>query len=186
MAANALRLTLALIATWGGLAWAGPPEPGAKPATEAEVRENLAKVERNNTYWGIHAIQALGRSLPPNDAVRADVARKLIDVAENGDGLMCGMAAEALGNWATDEVAPRMLTQVRANACGRAKLMEALGRIHYEKAIPTLVRFLDTGEDRQAASKALVAMGPLAEPAVMWVISGKDLSKRVWIAAGAG
>ena len=157
-----------------------------KQPTAADVLAKLKQVSLSNTATALNACSWLKARTTSDMELKAKVALRLMDVAENGDALMSGAAAQALPNWPTEEIAPRLLTMVRGNT-NRQGPMLALGKLKYEKAIPTLVRYIDSGEDRDTARKALILMGPAAEPALLKYINDNiDLKKEIRFGKATG
>jgi HEAT repeat protein len=147
-------------------------DPRGKVVTEAEVREKLKVLDApGNGKFG--ALGWFETALPPNDEIKAIVARKLIVLlTDNDNAVVNGGAARAMLNWATEEIAPKlMVVAVSENNSGYTVM--ALGMLKYEKAIPLIIRRLEAVKDRINCGKALVKMGPVAEPAVIKLLTAK-------------
>jgi HEAT repeat protein len=139
-------------------------------ATEEEVMQKLKELTGATKFA---ALGWFGKALPPNEEVKAVVARKLIVMLTEDDNVVVnGGAARALVNWATEEVAPKLMV-VAVGAGNSAYAVTALGNLKYEKAIPLMIRRLEALKDRVGTGKALAKMGPVAEPAVIEVLANK-------------
>jgi HEAT repeat protein len=147
-------------------------DPRGKAVTEAEVRQKL-KVLDEPGNGKFAALGWFATSLPPNDEIKAIVARKMIILlTEDDNAVVQGGAARAMPNWATEEIAPKLMV-VAVSENNSAFAVMALGNLKYEKAIPLIVRRLEALKDRVNSGKALVKMGPAAEPAVIGILSNK-------------
>jgi HEAT repeat protein len=147
----------------------------AKVATEAEVDAKIQVADSSKGPAKIYAVEWFTSVHPPNDQVKAKVAKKLLEWLDDRESSVRGRAADALANWATQELAPRMMIEMVGNKPALRKgSIIGLGRIQYEKAIPTLVRYLESNIERPKVTEALVLMGPKAETAVLKVLDNKD------------
>ena len=162
------------------------PPAGAKIATPEEV---AAKMELA-TVWHpaatrVSALQWLAKVFPPNDEIRTLVARKLIEYSDDTNAIVRGRAGDALPNWATAEIGWPMIILMEGNGPSERKgAITALGRVGFAKAIPHLIRSVQSGRDRELAGQALVDMGPSAEAAVLKVLEDKDtgaVRKACWV-----
>ena len=151
------------------------------PPIEAEAIEMLNHMNYKNTANSLGAAGWFAKHTPTdNKELQAIAARRLIDIAENGEALMIGAAAAGLPNWATEEIAPRMLKRVQGNpGFDRHHHIEALGRLKYVPAVPDLIRLIKSGQDREVVKKALIGIGTVAEPAVLKVLTDNDLAKEI-------
>jgi hypothetical protein len=101
----------------------------------------------------------------------------LIDADKN----LQNAAMKALVSWATTENVPAIILVVQneefsAQANEARHLgMEALGRIKDERGVAPVAQRLSNIHDRSFASKALVAMGPVAEKEVAKYLENRDV-----------
>jgi predicted Zn finger-like uncharacterized protein len=120
----------------------------------------------------------------PDEGQRAAVASGLGQLLKDQDHGTQAAAVKALVVWGTKENVPGLLTFVEDGAFNphanfmRGTAMEALGAIKDERAVIPVARRLINFLDRQAASKALKLMGPIAEPAVMTFLGSRDGGQR--------
>jgi hypothetical protein len=146
-----------------------------KVATEEEVDEKIKVADSSAGPPKIRAVEWFSSVRPPNEQVKAKVSRKLGEWLDDKESSVRGRAADALANWATEELIPRMMTEMVGNQPALRKgSIVALGRLQHEKAIPAMIRDLESGKDRPQVTEALVAMGPKAEPAVIKVLDHKN------------
>lgn len=146
-----------------------------KVATEEEVDAKIKLADSSAGPTKIYAVAWFSSVRPPNEEVKAKVSQKLGEWLDDRESSVRGRAADALPNWATEELAPRMMVEMVGNRPALRKgSIVALGRLQYEKAIPTLIRYVDLGRDREQVTLALVAMGPRAEAAVIKALDSKD------------
>jgi HEAT repeat protein len=141
----------------------------------AEVEEKIKVADSSVGPIKIYAVEWISNVLPPNDQVKAKVAKKLLEYLDDKESSVRGRAADALANWATEELAPRMMIEMAGNKPALKKgSIVGLGKIQYEKAIPTMVRYLESNIERAKVTEALVLMGPKAESALLKVLDNKD------------
>src|ERR1700679_3879149 len=112
------------------------PRPAGKIATEEEVAAHLKVADTKVGPARINAVRWFSTVHPPNEKVKGEVARKLVEYIEDPktDGITIGRCGEALPNWATEEIAPKLITYMLRGE--RKGAMIALGRLKYDKAIP--------------------------------------------------
>src|SRR5262245_55272658 len=152
----------------------GPARTAGKVATEEEVDAKIRVADGSAGPTKIYAVEWFSSVQPPNEEVKAKVSQKLGEWLDDRESSVRGRAADALANWATEELIPRMMTElVGESPALRKGSIVALGRLQHEKAIPTLVRYIESGRDRQQVTLALVAMGPRAEAAVIKALDSK-------------
>jgi hypothetical protein len=152
-----------------------PPKTARKVVTEEEVHAKINVADSAVGPAKIYAVEWFSSVLPPNAQVKSKVSQKLGEWLDDQESSVRGRAADALANWATEELAPRMMIEMVGNRPALKKgSIVALGRLQYEKAIPCLIRYLESNIERPKVTEALVAMGPKAEAAVLKVLDNKD------------
>jgi hypothetical protein len=176
-----LTVTVVILITMAGPIQAlQKSKPVTKVATEAQVDAKL-KIAEKSRDWGakVKAIGWFSTVLPPNDKVKAKVARKLIVYfADDKDAVMQEQARKAILHWASEEIAPKLMNLAeKDNLQTSGYAIIALGNIKYQKAIPLLVRTVEfDSRNRGLAGIGLANMGPVAEPAVLKLLDTKDPS----------
>jgi HEAT repeat protein len=91
-----------------------------------------------------------------------------------------GQAFKALGVWGTADTVPDLLKLLAAaDAYNKATVVQALGQLKDERAIPPLAKLLPDAMLRREAVAALGAFGPKAEPAVLPYLNDQDLYVRI-------
>jgi HEAT repeat protein len=145
----------------------------AVAATPEEVAKHLKLAEPTNiSITRIRAVEYFVHATPKDAGMKAEVAKVLIVYAEDNDSTVRGLACNALRTWATTEQAEKLMVLMNTGKPAQAKgAVVALGNIQHEPAIPSLIRFVDTGEHKDLPVKALVAMGPKAEKAVIALLT---------------
>ena len=153
------------------------PKLAGKVATEEEVRDHLKIAETKEGAARINAVKWFSTVQPPNEKIKKEVALKLIELLESPttDGVTKGKCGDAFPNWATEEIAPKLMTYLSKDQ--RKGAIVALGRLKYEKAIPELIRSVESRKDPGLASQALIDMGSKAETAVLKMLDPDSKNK---------
>jgi HEAT repeat protein len=169
----ATRIALALALAFG--ATAPTRADDKKIATEADIEMHLAKAAVGQKGDRASHVAWFMTVYPPNDKVKARVARKLIEFTEdNTNAVVRGRAGAALPNWATEEIGPKLIDLINGTGpTEKEGAIIACGRIKYEKAIPRLVQEVETGNRSDLAVKALIEIGPACEEKVIPLLEKK-------------
>ncbi len=106
---------------------------------------------------------------------RAAAARALERALQDQDLFVRQAAARALEHWGTPESVPHLIRRLedREHAV-RWVTIEVLGRLGDPRAAAPLAEMVDRNRDRHFASRALQAMGSVAEPAALGLLNSGD------------
>jgi HEAT repeat protein len=180
------------------------------PSVEAEVRKYLTHSDRAVREEAARILNKIGKSGQDDDFVaalvglkdsnalnrrkaltwfasakadhprRAEVARELARLLENGETVEKVPAAKALAVWATAEEVPALIRVLRREKLGgfRMYIIRALGQVKDKSAVPTLVEQLGQLFDGAEAEKALIAFGPSVEDEVARALDQKGFRER--------
>ncbi len=135
------------------------PPPGADPVAQA-----LRGLKARNAFRRADAARHLKDMRP--DQRRAEVATALEAVLNDPEWFVRDEAIAALGVWGSGENVPALL-RVMNHWENRREAMLALGRLKDARAAEALAGRLEELADMHTAAEALIAMGPVAEPAVL-------------------
>jgi predicted Zn finger-like uncharacterized protein len=130
------------------------------------------------------ALEWLEQKANLDEARRAEVARALDPLLNDGDNNVKQAALKAVGKWGNKDNGPalvRALSDVAFNPISndmRKHAMMALAKIKYEPGIAPIAARLKDFFDRGAASAALKEMGPIAEPEVKKYLNDNDQGVR--------
>ncbi len=146
----------------------------AKELTPLERGEStrLLRELRSRDPWKIRAA-ADRLAKAPADENAANFARALAPLLRHSDDWVKGAAASALINWATPEAEEELIQATNSeNIWVRGRSIQALGRVKTEKAAEAVAAQMY--RNRGEASKALKAMGPVAEAAAVGCLEDRD------------
>jgi hypothetical protein len=136
----------------------GPP-PNADPVTQA-----LFELKSPNAHRRGQAAGKLAGMLPDNR--RAEVTAALEPLLNDPDFFVRDNVNKAIGTWGTKENVPALIRALNHEQT-RGSAIQALGKLKDERAIEPLTQMLENFFASHDASEALIAMGPVAEPAVI-------------------
>jgi hypothetical protein len=151
------------------------PGPGR---SETDLNVLLGDLKSADDGVRQRAAERLGQ-MKPDEGRHAEVAEALAARLKDRHGWTRDAAARALVNWANREQVPALL-DVLDNESGvvRESALEALGNLKDPRAVvPVSLRLL-VGSDRKNASKALQAMGSMAEKEVLKHLDETDADTR--------
>jgi HEAT repeat protein len=138
-----------------------------KPDPEQKLNEALGGLTDPNVNGRVKAANWLAHA-EPVPARRSEVAKALEPLLTDPSPFPRSAAAKALVVWATAEQVPALIKALDQNdRATRLAAMEALGKLHDERAVDPIVRRLKDAFDRQDAGKALIALGPSVESKVL-------------------
>jgi uncharacterized Tic20 family protein len=155
-------------------------QPGGSDALTAAL-ENLKSVEIRDRIQGCDRLVRL----PVDAERRAEVGRALQSLLASGNPELMSAALRALAIWATrDNVTAllRVLEDQDFNAKNprvNSQVLEILGRLQDNRALPSMSPYLLVPRNRAAASKALQAFGPLAEEEALKYLSAENPQVRM-------
>jgi HEAT repeat protein len=128
------------------------------------------------------ACNTLGRMPKPDEGRRAEVAGMLEKMMlDDGDGEVRHLAAKAMFLWATPDNVPGLIKALDKEKEDwlRRWAIEALGELKDKRASKPLVFRLPNGNDREFASKALIAIGPDTEDDVIQALGHQEKAVRL-------
>jgi HEAT repeat protein len=161
----------------GGLPAVPPVALQVKPQQKKEyttVDEALADLKANDASQRAAAANWLATTEVQVDR-QGEVAGKLEPLINDNNGWVHDAAARALAAWATKDSVPALLKALD-NQSGTVKqaAMDGLVRLKDERAAAPLAQKLTNFFERGNASKALQALGPVAEKEVVKYFFDKD------------
>ncbi len=150
----------------------------AKPKAmdDAGIDRALSDLKARDSFKVTGAADQLAKAIPV-EARRVQVAAALEPLLSDRDHWVPTSAAKALGVWGGKANVPALIAAANDHDVFlRGAAMEALGNIKDPRGAAVIAKqFLDHGS-RQAAAKALRAMGPAAEPVVLPLLNDRDWS----------
>lgn len=140
----------------------------------------LADLKDRDNGVRVRALKDLARAQPgPTDPRRTETATTLAGLLNDPEGSIRVEAARALAAWAIPENVPVLLDLLGSDSGDlRRAAMEALGRLGDKRAVPLIARRLIDGGDRSQATRALQALGPIAEAETLRYLQHRDAAVR--------
>lgn len=129
---------------------------------------------------------------PPDAGQQAKVAKALEALLHDHDDRMCEAVAKALAAWATADNVPALVKAVEhRHGEVRKAAMAGLGRLKDERGAAAVAGRMGEFFERREATRALEAMGPVAEKEVLKLLNHTDHgvreeAKRLLQAMGRG
>jgi HEAT repeat protein len=120
----------------------------------------------------------------PDHPRRAEAAREVARLLQEGNSLEKREAAKALTKWATRDEVPALIDVLKEERPGigtRPAAMKALARLKDDQATAALAEMLANNFENKEAVTALVAIGPLVEDEVLAYLD----HDRYWAKAAA-
>jgi HEAT repeat protein len=154
----------------------GPaPKPVPKVEGDAYFQAVWADLHSDDRWARKAAVERLA-NMKPNGA-RTAVARKLVELTDVEDPFIRRPAVAALGNWGSEAEVPALLAAIaHKDLWTRKEALKVIGRFKDRKTLePAMISFREPST-RAEAGQALRQMGQLAEPDVLALLSGDDLS----------
>jgi len=122
-------------------------------------------------FWALKRVE----QTQPSEQLRGQVAEALKALLDGDDQSLRKEAIRTLATWGTSEVVPDLIELLKdADGFVRQEAIRALGRLNDEHAIEPLCRLLGTEHE---AERALIAMGPAVEDAVLASLDPADESR---------
>jgi len=175
------RLVRRGVTSSGTSAGTEPAAPSAEPAAPSAEPDSMAQalldLELSDNRARVAAEQ-LAR-MPVDPKRRAEVSAALVKLLSGTqEGSMKASALRALAVWQTSEALPEIVKCLdHESRLVQGGAYEALGTSQSEEAAKVCAARLD-GKDRHGASRALRAMGPVAEDAVLACLGNPDRKVR--------
>jgi len=143
-------------------------------AFEPGQRERLLKdLQSSDTKQLREAADRLAKT--PVDNQPADISKALASLLHHSDPWIQKTAAEALVVWATSDVENALIEASQSeDVFVRNPSIEALGKLKTPKAAQAVAAQMYQQSSRQAVSKTLKAMGPIAEDATIALLKDRD------------
>jgi hypothetical protein len=153
--------------------------PRGKPLSKEERTATLADLTGNSAIKRRSACDRLAATDPTKD--RKDVLDALTPLLEDGNPVTRSAAVKAHATWAGKEGLDRYykILKTESDAAVRAAVIEVLPRVAGAAAAETLAARMPESADRLAAARALVAVGPEAEKAVLGYLDHREWGVRV-------
>lgn len=148
----------------------------AASALDAAERDQvLADLKSNEQGRFLRRLLQL-RTQPPKEPA-AEMARALAAFLTHDNLSIRHAAASALEHWATQDTVPALLADLNdSTPIVRHAAMNGLATLKAEQAAEPIAARLAENQDRLSASRALKAMGPVAESAV-----SKQADSKEWV-----
>jgi HEAT repeat protein len=170
------------LAAKGAIAVIGGREEWVKPNSAVRLPragkgdaldKDLAAIRGDESAPRTNALKKLA-TVKPDPERRAEVVALLVSFMEDVEGFCAMHASRALANWATPETTPAdtlMVLMDRSHEQVRQNSMLVLAQLKEKRATDLIAQRLAYDRDRATASKALQKYGPLAEKAVLGMLS---------------
>lgn len=145
-------------------------------SAEDRVDDLLASIRRqvredHNPFVELNALE----QLPVVPSRQAVVCKLLLALAADGDGNTPSRALDALGKWADASCVPALIKLLEGgDDWARDKAAEVLGELHDARAAEPLAKLLATQDFGMTYERALIALGPAAEGAVLPLLANAD------------
>ncbi len=150
--------------------------------TGADVEKSIAELKSPDARVRKGAVDRLAKMYAPHPKLRADVAKLLEPLLTDKDFWTRQSACQALSIWAGPENIKGLIAAIELeDVMTRRAAMPVLTRFKDPAAAPAIAKLLLGLGERGEASKALKAIGPAAEKAVIPYLTNKD----PWVAAEA-
>jgi HEAT repeat protein len=141
------------------------PRPGKRPGEYANLDEALADLKAGDANRARPSADWLAKA-PVEQARQAEVAQKLEPFLD--DRQVRDHAAKALAIWATKENVPALIRALESDSGAvKQSAMDTLAKLKDERAAAPLAKHMANFFDRGNASRALQALGPVAEGEVV-------------------
>ena len=141
------------------------------PSANDPVARALTDLQSSDAFRCRSAARFLANREP--DERRDEVAQALEPLLRAPDALTREPGVKALGTWGTKQSVPRLIAALEDESLSvRWAALETLGKLRDGRAAEAVAARLT--EDRTQAGKALQAMGPVAEKAVLACVNHKD------------
>ena len=147
----------------------------AAPATPAEMQQLLADLAPSRD--GFKKRQALEtlKKKQPLDTQRSEVLKAVSPLTQDSDSWLRESAIVVMGAWGTKDTVPVLVKLLDQFDPGmRRAAIEALGKIKDATSAAVLAPLLANQSDQNEAARSLEAIGPLAEPAVLPLLTHAD------------
>ncbi len=154
-----------------------PKPPPPKPTTEADLPGLLADARSSDFARNLAALEKLA-AMKPVPTRRDEVVKTLIELLEEKNSFVRKTALKALGTWSEpNSTLIDALTKLvdDEDVFTRKEAIETLGNLKAEQAIEPIAKRLIDPLCRGEAVKALKAIGPKAEKAVLPILESKDI-----------
>ena len=170
---------LAAAKTAAATAQAAAAKANEPKAFATGEREKLLRDLKAKDEWTVRAAADRLAKAPADDHAE-EVAAVLTPLLSDRSNWIRAAAAKALVNWATTNSTPALRAAVGDNDLWlRKAALEALGRFPTPENAQAVAARLIEMSDRADAVKALQAMGPVAEPAVLTYLKDRDMWVRL-------
>jgi hypothetical protein len=154
------------------------PVVTGKKQLSASGAERVADSLKSGDAAEIRSILQTLRSFEPGDH-GAEIADALEGLLSSGEAEIRCAAAEALGTWTRKETAGRLIKSAGdADSEVRHAVLQSLGKLKASDAAEAIAQRLANKDDRDAASRALIAIGPSAEKGVRKQLQASDSEAR--------
>ncbi len=150
-----------------------PPAP-RMAARSVDLDHELAELKLGDKFRLMGSAGRLADAAP--GPRREEVASALLPLLDNADGFVRQSAARALGTWGIEESVSPMIEAMEQDDSFAVQwaAMEALGKLRDRRAVEPLSKRILSGKDRAFASKAMAALGPIAEPGARRLLREQD------------
>jgi HEAT repeat protein len=147
--------------------------------SDAELDKVLADLASKNGSTQRAAAERLSKAFPVVHR-RAEVAHALESLTTDWQFFVRQSVAHALTVWAVPENVPALIKMLDDTLPGiRTEAMDALATLKDERGAQAVAQKLPMSPDRGHATKALEAMGPVAQKAVLPFLTDRDAQVRL-------
>ena len=155
-----------------------PPLPKVLAGDGDAVRWSLVQLKSGPPGFRQFALQRLAL-VPVEEDRREEVTEAVLPLVSDPDPMVRAAAVEALAVWHTPEALPKLIESAAdPDWTVRLAAFRALGKLDDARAAEAVAARLAVIEDRGAAGRALIEMGPAAEDAVLEYVEHADPAVR--------
>jgi HEAT repeat protein len=162
----------------------GPVAPEPVPRADGDVlfQKTMAEVDDSRFFTRKAALERLA-TMRPNDQ-RATVIQKLVQLTKKGvEPRIRALAVTALGVWGTGENVPDLLKVIDDpdDLWSRKEALKVIGRFKDPETLPAVMRCFRDSSTHTEAGDALRELGPMAEPALIAILSEPPGVRNVFV-----
>lgn len=153
------------------------PPPGRRELAGADLARSIEELKARDSFRCRSAAEALARATPVEER-REEVVRELLTLVEDRDGFTRHAGAKALRVWGSADLLETWIKLLDDESfVVRWEAIAALGEMPDPRGAEAVAARLKA--DKLKASKALIQMGAVAEPAVLGCLGDPEWTVRM-------
>lgn len=155
-----------------------PPE-AKKPLSKDQLAKALEEIQSSDRWAVLRGLQTLHKAEPTKEK-RAEVEKAVQPLLNDRDTFIQGDAIKAVGVWGSKDSVPALIKLLKHNwVFTRQAVYDVLPTFKDERSVEPIAQGLKDFAERRHAAAALVALGPMAEKAVLpYLSTGDEFLKR--------